>query len=212
MLIVGELELFTQSRIRELNGWLNITDGGPRIVAAPWEQAAKKGSRRIEIGLEAGVLPERGPVDLYRSRWPERFVTWNYSRQLFEIGSYEDLGFREFVFLYDAPPDPDGNPRGPEELCAMIESGDMTITRVFRDFDYAFVKRRLMEAMEFDAMNRDSAKLADQVIGANRSIVTRNNKDVASRQAARMGEIRRYLPRLAGEKKIPLVAGANFTH
>ena len=94
----------------------------------------------------------------------------------------------------------------------MIEAGDMTVTKVFRDFDYEFVKRRLLEAMEYDAMNRDSAKLADSVLNANRAIVSRNNKDVASRQAARMGEIRRYLPRLAGEKKIPLVAGANFTH
>jgi hypothetical protein len=197
-----------------LNGWLNITGGGPRIVAAPWEREAREGSRRIEVGLEAGVEPERGPVDLYRSRWPERFVTWNYSRQLFEIGSYEDLGFREFVFLYDAPPDPDsGEARGPEELCAMIEAGDMSITRVFRHFDYEFVKRRLTEAMEYDAMNRDSSKLADSVLNANRAIVTRNNKDVASRQAAKMGEIRRYLPRLAGEKKIPLVAvGTTLTH
>ena len=183
----------------------------PRFVLPPWE--TEKRDLANFVGLEDRVLPERGPLELYRSRWPERFVTWNRARQLFEIGSYDDAGWREFVFLYDAPPDPtSGIPRSPEALAAMIEAGDASVRKVFRDFDYEFVRRRLREAMEYDAINRDSAKLADQVLDANRSIIKRDTKDRASRQAARMGEIRRYLPTLIGEDKIPMVTGANFTH
>jgi hypothetical protein len=195
-----------------VNGWLNITGGGPRIVAAPWEREIREGQRSTWVGIEDCVSPEIGPVDLYRSRWPERFVVWNRSRQLFEIRSFTDAGWREFVFEYDAPPDPDGMAIETDQLAQMVVAGDPTVRRVFRDFDYAFVRRRLIEAMEFDEMNRSSARLTDSIMEANRKLDKKRIKDVAARQAARMGEIRRYLPRLIGEEKIPLVPGANFTH
>ncbi len=185
----------------------------PRVVAPPWEREAKDGERTTFVGLEACVTPERGPLELYQSRWPERYVVWNRPRQLFEIRSHTDAGWREFVFLYDAPADPtSGVPHSPEALAQMIEAGDLSIRKVFRDFDYEFVHRRMREAMEYDEINRSSRILTQQVLAANRAIQTRDNKDLAARQAARLGEIRRYLPTLVGDEKIPLVPGASFTH
>ena len=84
--------------------------------------------------------------------------------------SSEDPGWREFVFAYDAPPDPDGLAIPTEQLAQMVMAGDPTVRRVFCDFDYAYARRRLIEAMEFDAMNRSSERLTDKIMESNRNL------------------------------------------
>lgn len=183
----------------------------PRVVAAPWEREALEGQRRTFVGYESDVRPEQGPIDLYLSRWPSRVVTWNRQRQLFQITDRDVPGFRELVYQYDAPPDPAaGEPRGPEELAAMIEAGDTTVTRVWRDFDYEFVRRRMREASEYLSMG-DERYLA-RVMEKNRRRQKRDNHARAGNMAARMNEIKRYLPTLAGEEKQHLFTGTSFTH
>lgn len=179
----------------------------PRVVAPPWEREALDGSRSTWVGREAEVVPEAGPLELYRARFPTRAVSWHVPRQLFVITDSGVPGWREFVCELDAPPDPErGTPRSPEELAAMVEAGDFAVTRVFRHFDYVYVHRRLREAFEFvaDGPERYTHKIADR----NRALTRSRTRSVAHRNAAALNEIRRYYPVLAGDgKKVPLVPG-----
>lgn len=92
----------------------------------------------------------------------------------------------------------------------MIESGSYDVRQVFRHFDYAFVNQRIREAFEF--RHEGSAKYTDRILDRNRSRTRRRHRAIAANTAAGLGEIRRYLPLLAGEgPKIPLLPGGFVT-
>lgn len=148
-------------------------------------------------------------LELYRSRWPTRDVGWDAKRQLFVITDSNDPGWREFVYEYDAPPDPEtGVPRSPEEIAAMIESGAHGATRCFVPFDYRFAHRRMREAMEFTELGvrRYAEKIADKNDRIRKSWVRAR----AGHMAAGWNEIKRYLPVFAGEEKQHLFTGATL--
>jgi len=189
---------------------MNVHSARPRVVAPPWEREKLDGQRSTYVGREAHVEPEIGPVELYRSRWPTRVVGWNVSRQLYMITDLKDLGWREFVCELDAPPDPEsGEPRSPEELAAMVESGDYSVVKVFRDFDYAFVNQRMREAMEFNELG--TRRYADKIAGKNRQLVRGHTHDYARRNAARMNEHKRhFFPAEDGSRAVQ-IPGTHFT-
>jgi hypothetical protein len=162
----------------------------PRYVAPPWERDLYA-ARRVRVDQEADVAPESGPVALYRSVWPERYVVWNVKRQLFEIRQRNpDTGADErveLVFAYDAPPNPDtGLLRSLEELEEMVRQGHPSLVRVYQPFDYEFVRRRLRERTEFLAAGLKH--YSRRVTGRNRQTATTRRRSVAREQAARIGD------------------------
>lgn len=181
-----------------------------RQVAPPWARPALEGLRSTYVGRESYVEPEPGVLALYRSVWPTRDVTWDSKRQLFVITDRADAGWREFVYEYDAPPDPEtGAPVSPEELAAMIESGRHGAWKCFVPFDYRFVRRRMREAMEYLSLGsvRYAAKVADKNTRLGKSWI----RDRVNHSVSRLNEIKRYLPVFAGEEKQHLFTGANLT-
>lgn len=192
---------------------VHITGGGPRVVAPPWERERLEQTRPVSVGVEDYVEPDAGPLADYLSAFPTRAVRWHRARQMFEITDSEAPGWRDLVCELDAPPDPvSGTPRSPEEVAALIESGDYDVRQVFRHFDYTFVHRRIRERLEYRA-DGSSARYTDRVSARNRARTRRRHRAVASNMAAGLNEIRRYFPVLAGEgDKIPLVpVGVDFT-
>lgn len=180
-----------------------------RRVAPPWLREQIEGMRSTYVGRESRVVPDAGALELYRSKFPTRFVEWDVKRQLFVIKDTRDAGWREFVFEYDAPPDPEtGEPVSPEELAAMIESGRYGAYKCFIPFDYRFVRRRMREASELESMGEK--RYAEKVHAKNVARDKSWSRGIASRNAARMNEIKRYLPVFAGGEKQHLFTGANF--
>lgn len=191
---------------------LNITGGGPRVVAPPWERERIEATRPVSVGVEDYVEPEAGPLALYLSVFPTRTVSWNRQRQMFEITDSLAPGWRDLVCTLDAPPDPvSATPRSPEEVAAMIESGSLDVRQVFRHFDYEFVNRRIREWFEF--RHDGSVRYTDRLMARNRARTRRRHRAVAGNMAAGLNEIRRYFPVLAGDgDKVPLVpVGIDFT-
>lgn len=199
----------------------------PRYVAAPWELEQRTG-RRTRVGLEDHVSPEPGPVELYRSVWPDRYVSWNRDRQRFELLSERDPGYSEDVFFWDAEPgrDVDGNPVefSPEEIAEMVDSGDGRAVKRFLPFDYALVNRRIQEAWEFNALGANrSRKLLRRIGDHNAGVARRHRRAQDEMWEDWSKEDHRYLPELAAlhagatpaeakVERIPLVApGINLT-
>lgn len=176
-----------------------VTDIRPRVVAAPWEPES---ARRL-VGLEADVAPEAGPLALYRSVFPERYVVWDRPRQLFEIRQQNpETGHDErceFVFTWDAPPDAEtGQPRTAAEVAELLAApgaARAALVRRFRPFDYVVVLDRLRQWWDFRALGpkRYSDALAAKNARQERTVV----HDAAREMAAGLGEIRRWMPALA---------------
>jgi hypothetical protein len=102
------------------------------------------------VGREAHVEPEPGPLALYRSVWPERYVTWNVARQLFEVRETNPVSGQDWrvalVYEWGAPPDPvSGLPRTDDEIAAMVEQRSPQLVQLYRPFDYPYVEERLAE-------------------------------------------------------------------
>ena len=125
-----------------------VLDVRPRYVAPPWE--VEDLSLRRTVGREAHVEPEPGPLALYRSVWPERYVVWNWVRQLFEVRETNPVSGQDWrvtlVHQWGAPPDPDtGEARTEEEIEAMVAARDPSVLMLFRPFDYQYVEERMAE-------------------------------------------------------------------
>lgn len=146
----------------------SVVDVRARVVAAPWERDAL--GRCVAVGREADVRPEAGPLELYLSAFPHRYVLWNVERQLWEIrqvnpesGADERV---EFLFYYDAPPDETGHVWSEEELAQMIGSNDRRLVKCYQPFDYEFVRQRIRDRFEFHA--EGAARLTDRRMARNR--------------------------------------------
>jgi hypothetical protein len=185
----------------------------PRYVAAPWETETLKRN----VGLEDHVEPERGPVDAYRSVFPDRAVTWNRDYQLFEITQKDGVTGEEsrieLVFYWDAEPLEDGTERTSEEIADMVSRGGEGCVRRFMDFDYRFVERRLKERMEF--LEKGALRYQRRLADRNAAKGERLMKGFAHDLAAVLGEGRRWLPAIAqghAGARIPLIqAGIDLT-
>lgn len=196
-------------------------DVRPRMVAPPWEECPWR-----SVYQEADVQPEPGPLALYRSVWPHRYVTWNVKRQLFEIREENPVTGQdervELLCFYDYPPDPEtGEERTDEEVALMVENRVPGMVQRFLPFDYEFVRERLRQRSE---MLQDLSRHADRKAGYNRyaeRIARRNRarrrsqiRDWSRETAAWLREDRRWLPVLeSGDPadRTPQVAvGVNF--
>lgn len=172
----------------------------PRTVAARWEREAYYGHRSTRVEAEDYVEPDPGPLELYRSTWPERYLRWDRRRQLWEIRQVNpDSGADErveLVFYYDAPPDPEIRvPRSAGEIAAMIEAKAPELEKCFMPLGYPFVHRRLAERQQFlaDGVKKYDRRVAERNRARQRTVL----QDVAREQAAALGELRRWLPVLA---------------
>lgn len=153
----------------------------------------------MSVGYEGHVAPDPGPLELYRSVFPGRYVIWNAARQCFEIRERSGSEDRRVEFVADMveePPDPDA-------LDARARK-----VRVFRPFDYEFVRQRMRERYEYEVEGAD--RYTDKILERNRKLTNGRLRTVANDNAARIGEVRRYLPTLDGDSKIPMVAGCDF--
>jgi hypothetical protein len=188
----------------------------PRYVAAPWESAQREG-RALWVGLEADVRPEPGPVDAYRSVFPDREIRWNHEHQLFEITQKDSVtgeeSLIEYVFFWDAEPLLDGTEIPSETVAEMVSKGGAGCVRRFMDFDYRFVERRLKERTEFleKGALRYQRRIADRNHAKGVALLRQHGNDMA----AILGEGRRWLPAMAAGyagARIPLVqAGIDLT-
>lgn len=162
----------------------------PRYVAAPWERI----TRPVRVGLEDHVEPDPVALAMYLSVFPDRRVRWNRDRQLFEIRQQDDAGESriEFVFYYDAPPNPiTGEAFSEEQLAQLIEKRSPILHKVFRHFDQEFVNQRLRERLEW--LELGTKKYNDRVADRNRQRWKNRLRGVISEAAARIGDNRHYL-------------------
>jgi hypothetical protein len=194
---------------------LYITGGGPRVVSNPWIRHKLAGTRSTRVGREAYVSPEPGPAAEYLSVWPSRRISWDLARQLFVITDVDALGWREFVVDWAEWPDPvsDEDELEIEKLLGHLPQHTDKGQKHFGSFapiSYSYVRRRLRERQEF--LTLGSAKYSDSIAEKNRQVGKRRIHAVAGDNAARLKEIRRWIPTLAGEERIPLVPGFSFTH
>lgn len=179
----------------------------PRHVAAPWEKETLKRA----VHLEDHVEPERGPVDAYRSVFPDRQVIWNRDYQLFEITQKDGVTGEEsrieLVFYWDAEPLEDGTERTSEEIADLVQTrGGEGCVRRFMDFDYAFVNRRLKERTEF--LEKGAARYQRRIADRNAARGAAVLKSYSNDLAAILGEGRRWLPAMASGHagaRIPLI-------
>jgi hypothetical protein len=162
------------------------------------------------VGLEADVRPEQGPVDAYRSVFPDREIGWNPEHQLFEItqkdGVTGEESLIEYVFFWDAEPLPDGTEQTSEAVAELVQKGGAGCVRRFMDFDYRFVERRLKERTEFleKGALRYHRRIADRNHAKGVAVLRQHGNDMA----AVLGEGRRWLPAMAAGyagARIPLV-------
>lgn len=173
---------------------------GPRVVAAPWE-LEQRTARRAWVGREAEVTPEPGPLALYRAVFPDRVVRWNVERQLFEIVSTDPTsGFHEFIFWWDAAPDPADNDRefSAEEIAEMVDQGSGRVVKRWAPFDYGFVWRRLRERWEWEGLGAQRERKFVRRIADHNANVQRTH--LAQQQATWdewAKDDRRWLPVLA---------------
>lgn len=184
----------------------------PRVVALPWERELY-GYRPTRVLDEDGVQPEAGPLAEYQTVFPDRYVVWNRKRQLWEVRQLNrETGLDEryeFIFWFDTPPNPlTGEKRSEDEIADMIEGRSPELLRVFRNFDHDFVRERLRQRAEYNANRATySSKMAER----NRRAVASRIRDKKRNAAAQLNEVKRYLPTLAGEEKVPLVGvGIDF--
>ena len=176
-----------------------IIDVRPRYVAAPWE-LDQRTSRRIQVGREAEVVPEAGPLELYCRAFPDRAVRWDPERQLFEVYSTDPVSaFREYVFFWDAPPDPEtGEYLSAEEIAELVDRNDARLVKRFMPFDYAFVLRRMREAREYEELGNNRArKHARRIADHNANVTMRLLRAVRQMWDDWAEEDRRWLPVLS---------------
>lgn len=179
----------------------------PRAVALPWEREAFFGHRRTRVDAEDGLQPEPGPLHEYQAIFPDRYVVWNRKRQLWEIRQLNratGLDERyEFLFFFEAPPDPiTGKPRTEDELALMIEERSPELLQVYRPFDHHFVRERLRQRAEY---LENPATYSTRVAARNRARMVSRIREKKNNAAAQLNEVKRLLPTLAGEDRVPLV-------
>lgn len=140
------------------------------------------------------VEPDACALDLYLSVFPDRIVRWNRVKQLFEIRQSDDVGESriEFVFQYDAPPNPiTGKELDEFELARLIEKQSPILEKCFRAFDHEFVRQRLRERTEY--LHDGAEKYNQRIAERNRRRWKRLLRGVISEAAARIGENKHYL-------------------
>lgn len=193
---------------------MRIEGANPRRVATPWDTHKLAATRSTRVGREARVLPDAGPLALYLSAFPTRSVGWDRRRQLFVITDRAAPGWREFVLEWVKWPDPVSD-QDDEELAKilghlpqLVDEGERYFGS-FAPLSYAHVRKRIGERQEFYKLG--SAKYSDKIAAKNRAIGKKRIHAVAGDNAARLNEIRRWFPALAGGKKTPLVPGHSFT-
>ncbi|HYD82730.1 MAG TPA: hypothetical protein VEA63_01735 [Opitutus sp.] len=168
---------------------------------------------KIVVGLEDHVAPEPGPLELYQLTWPHRWVEWDRSRQLFKVMQTNPITGGderyEILYDYDTPLDQEGAPIGGEALEKLLKEQPHAVQRRFRPFDYEFVRERRQQRFEFlhDGSRKYVEKTAREVTRIQRAII----RSRTSESAAALGEIRRWLPKMHGMEKIPLVPGGFTT-
>jgi hypothetical protein len=184
---------------------------GHRSVLPPWAERSNAG-RAATVRREGNVVPDAGPLSLYQSVFPERYVAWDASRQLFEIRQKNPFtGFDErveLIFDWVVPPDAEGNFPTEEEMAAMIQNRSPRLRRQFKPFDYAFVRKRLAERYEF--LRLGSERYTDAIANRNRARQRQRMGAIAREMAAGIKDIKRWLPALASgyaDERVPLVAG-----
>lgn len=194
---------------------LAVSDVRPRRVSPPWIRKRLEGTRSVTVGREANVRPDPGPTEAYERAFPTRYIVWDPWRQLFAIYDRAAPGWREFVAEFVPAPMPDDDDEAEEversigHLPRHVDQGQLYVG-VFAQVTYPFVAKRMKERLEF--LELGSRRYAEKIADKNRAIGKRRIRATASDNAARLNEIRRYLPVLAGSgEKIPLVAGFNFT-
>lgn len=148
--------------------------------------------------------PPRGPLELYRRTFGEhRYVTWEPHRQLWQVRQRNPISGKDervaLVFYYDALAaddlaDATGVSRD-EARALLVMNRHHSVRKLYRPFDYEWVRERLQERREF---------LRTDVEGYNRQLLDENERRwhqirrrIAGEVAAGFGELRRWLPVLA---------------
>lgn len=153
------------------------------------------------VSEHAGEAPptETGPLAEYLSVFPYRSVRWDARRQLWAVWETDPNTGEEWrvelVFYYDAPPHIDGSPRTPEQVADLVARSHPSVFKAYRPFDYPFVRQRLRERYEFQRLG--PTRYQQQHEDRNRRLERRVVRQAASEAAARLAEIRRYLPVIA---------------
>lgn len=166
-----------------------------RIPPLPWEPGYWSPGR-LHVGLEGDVTPEAGPLEFLRSVWPERYVRWDESRQLWEIRQLNPVtGLDERVEL----------------LYRLAESPEGFKVPAYQPFNHEHLVTRARQRADF--LRLGPAGYEDLVGDKNRARSKSIIRGVASEMAAGFAELRRYFPVLAGVgEKLPLVpVGVDLT-
>jgi hypothetical protein len=169
-----------------------------RRVLRPWERDQSGAmNRRVRVNREANVQPDAGPLALYQSVFPDRYVRWEPKRQLWEIRQRNQFtGFDERVELvFDELEEPEKELKEivtQNDLEELLEREAPATYRVFKPFDYAFVRRRLRE--RFDYLRMGTERYNREVTKRNRMRSTMKTREIAHEMAAGIKEIRRWIP------------------
>jgi hypothetical protein len=152
----------------------------------------------IVVGREDYVRPEPGPLALYLSVFPERTVRWHARRQCFEITQHNPVtGADERVELVD-------------EIVEQTdpETGRRFMARVYRPFDYPFVRQRLRDW--YDLRSQGTTQRTAARARRNDRLAERRVRSVGGEMAQGFKEIRRWIPALISghaHDRVPLVRG-----
>lgn len=146
-----------------------------------------------------GPAVPAGPLAAYQAVWPERYLKWSWSRQMWEVRSVHPVtgvdSRAHLLFYYDAEMDEGESPPSVEELAVMIRSHDRRLRKFYRPFDSRWVEAQLLDS--FVAERLGTRGFVDRILDHNRALWERRSKDQADTLADGWGEMRRWFPVLA---------------
>lgn len=161
-----------------------------RIPPLPWEPGYW--APWLRVGFETGLAPEAGPLELLRSIWPERYVRWDPTHQLWEVRQLNPVT---------------GQDERVELLYRLARSPDGFAVPAYLPFTHQYVEKRARERSEF--LRLGPKRYLEHVDQRNEARSQSIIRGVAGDMAAGLKELRRYFPVLAGVgEKIPLVGVA----
>jgi hypothetical protein len=182
-----------------------------RIDAEKLSRAlSSEGVRVLRDGL--GPTLEPGPLALYRSAFPERYVVWNGEPELWEVRQLNPVTGQdehyEFLYWWTAF-DEKGNELDPEDVAALEAQREAYLrgrnieaalalaipVKLYRPFDYPFVIERLLQWQDFRATT--AAERSARIAAHNRRVQERTTHDMKNEWEAWEREDARWLPVLA---------------
>lgn len=145
-----------------------------RIPPMPWEPGFW-GSGGVRVPFEAYLTPDAGPLEFLKLIWPERYVVWNVSHQLWEVRQQNPVTCQD---------------ERVELLRRLVDTPDGYQVPGYLPFNYEYLYRRARNRKEF--LELGAEKYGDLIDERNREVSRAKLRDVAAFMAAGLGELKRY--------------------